>query len=45
MTYSEAYLGESLNNRAYEAAVEGAAALNAVMRQNAALGRWLAEAR
>jgi hypothetical protein len=39
VTYSEAYLGESLNDRAYDAAREGAAALNAVMRQNAALGR------
>jgi len=39
VAYSEAYLGESLNDRAYDAATEGAAALNAVMRQNAALGR------
>jgi hypothetical protein len=39
VAYSEAYLGESLNDRAYDAAIEGAAALNAVMRQNAALGR------
>jgi hypothetical protein len=39
VTYSEAYLGQSLNDRAYDAAREGAAALNAVMRQNAALRR------
>ena len=39
MAYSEAYLGESLNDRAYDAAIEGAAALNAVMRQNAARGQ------
>jgi hypothetical protein len=39
VTYSEAYLGESLNDRAYDAVIECGAALNAVMRQNAALGR------
>jgi hypothetical protein len=39
VAYSEAYLGESLNDRAYDAVKAGEAALNAIMRQNAAAGR------
>lgn len=39
MAYSEAYLGESLNDRACDAVKAGEAALNAIMRQHAAAGR------
>jgi hypothetical protein len=39
MTDKRAYLGRSLNQRAYDAADKAAAAFEALMRQNAAVGR------
>jgi hypothetical protein len=39
VAYDEAYLGGSLNDRAYDAATAGDAALNGIMRQHAAAGR------
>jgi hypothetical protein len=39
VSYDEAYLGASLNDRTYDAAKAGDAALNAIKRQNAAAGR------
>ncbi|QQO12454.1 hypothetical protein JJB99_23615 [Bradyrhizobium diazoefficiens] len=39
MGYDPAYLGASLNDRAYDAAILGEAVFNAIMRRNAAAGR------
>lgn len=39
MPYDPAYLGSSLNDRAYDAASAGDTTLNAIMRQNNAVGR------
>jgi hypothetical protein len=44
VAYDEAYLGGSLNDRAYDAAKAGDAALNAIMRQHAAAGRLVSGA-